>query len=139
HQRMRPSRCIGPQRNTGRARRYGSPNWAIVPGSSVRQTYRAQSRPTRLAAAADRLPDRLSIGIDIGGTNVAGGVVDEDGQILADATRATPGTDPASVLDVIADITEELRAQHHVLAIGIGAAGFVDASQSTVVFSPHLA
>src|SRR5699024_726309 len=51
----------------------------------------------------------------------------------------TPSTDPNRVLDVIVDITDELRAQHHVRALGIGAAGFVDSSQSTVVFSPHLA
>ena len=85
------------------------------------------------------MPERLSIGIDIGGSNVVGGVVDEDGQILADTRRLTPSTDPNRVLDVIVDITEELRAQHHVRALGIGAAGFVDGSQSTVVFSPHLA
>src|SRR5699024_11444649 len=85
------------------------------------------------------MPERLSIGIDIGGSNVVGGVVDEDGQILADTRRLTPSTDPNRVLDVIVDITDELRAQHHVRALGIGAAGFVDSSQSTVVFSPHLA
>lgn len=81
---------------------------------------------------------RLSIGIDIGGTNIVAGVVDEDGHVLARACRDTPGTDPAEVLDVIIDVTNELRQAHHVRSIGIGAAGFVDASQSTVLFSPHL-
>jgi len=86
------------------------------------------------------IPERLAIGIDIGGTKIAAGVVDEDGRILARAKRQTPGTDRALVLDAIADVTRELRQQHPtVKAVGIGAAGFVDASQSTVVFAPHLA
>lgn len=85
------------------------------------------------------MADRLSIGIDIGGTNVVAGVVDADGLVLASADRVTPSTSPAEVLDVIVDVTQELRSAHHIRSIGVGAAGFVDASQSTVVFSPHLA
>ena len=86
------------------------------------------------------IPERLAIGVDIGGTKIAAGVVNEDGEVLARAKRQTPGTDRALVLDAIADVTAELREQHPtVRAVGIGAAGFVDASQSTVVFAPHLA
>lgn len=85
------------------------------------------------------MADKLSIGIDIGGTNIAAGIVDEDGRILASANRPTPSTDPNDVLEAIGDLSDELRSQHHVRSIGVGAAGFVDASQSTVLFSPHLA
>ena len=86
------------------------------------------------------IPERPAIGIDIGGTKIAAGVVDEDGNVIARARRQTPGTDRALVLDAIADVTAELRELHPtVRAVGIGAAGFVDASQSTVVFAPHLA
>jgi glucokinase len=53
--------------------------------------------------------------------------------------RDTPSTSPIKVEDTIADIVHELRARHYVVALGIGAAGFVDASRSTVLFSPHLA
>lgn len=85
------------------------------------------------------MAERLAIGIDIGGTKVAAGVVDTDGHILERSRRQTPTTSPAAVLDTISDIVEDLRERHHVISVGIGAAGFVDASQSTVVFSPHLA
>ena len=83
----------------------------------------------------------LAIGIDIGGTKVAGGVVGENGEILARARRDTPHRSkrPRVVEDTIVDVVEELRAQHpDVAAVGIGAAGFVAADRATVVFAPHL-
>lgn len=85
------------------------------------------------------MADKLSIGIDIGGTKIAAGVVDEDGHVIARLRRETPTSSAADVLEAIASVTEEFVRDHHVRSIGIGAAGFVDASQSTVVFSPHLA
>jgi glucokinase len=83
----------------------------------------------------------LAIGIDIGGTKVAGGVVDENGEILARARRDTPHRSkrPRVVEDTIVDVVDELLAQHaDVDAVGIGAAGFVAADRATVVFAPHL-
>lgn len=82
---------------------------------------------------------RLAIGIDIGGTKVKAGVVDEDGVVLERVMRDTPSTSPREVEDTIAEIVTELRQRHYVVALGIGAAGFVDSTRSTVVFSPHLA
>lgn len=81
----------------------------------------------------------LAVGIDIGGTKIAAGVVDEDGRVLARSRRETPTTDPLQVLDAISDVVEEFRREHHIRAVGVGAAGFVDATQSTVLFAPHLA
>jgi len=83
--------------------------------------------------------DPLTVGIDIGGTKVLAGVVDSRGQVLARERRATPGHSPAEVEDTVVELVDELRRGHDVAAIGIGAAGFVDASRSTVMFSPHLA
>jgi glucokinase len=83
--------------------------------------------------------DELAIGIDVGGTKIAAGVVDEQGRVLARRRAETPGTDPAAVLDTIGDLVDELRGEHEVGAVGIGAAGFVDASGSAVLFAPHLA
>lgn len=98
--------------------------------------------PTRSASRA-RVAQRglrPTIGIDIGGTKVAAGVVDADGNILDRAHRNTPGlgTSPSVVEDTIADVVAELTTRHHVLGIGIGAAGFVDRTQSSVLFAPHL-
>jgi len=81
----------------------------------------------------------LAIGIDIGGTKVAAGVVDAEGNVLATARRRTPSRDPAHIADVVIEIVGQLRAEHDVKAIGIGAAGFVDAARETVLFAPNLA
>ena len=81
----------------------------------------------------------LAIGVDIGGTKVAAGVVDDDGRILARLRRDTPAHDPAKTEDVIADCIGELSAEHEIEAAGLGAAGFVDAARSTVLFAPNLA
>lgn len=99
----------------------------------------ATQRPATARPQKNRLlAERLAIGVDIGGTKIAAGVVDEDGRILERTRTSTPTTDPDSVLDAIVEVTETLRENHVVKAIGIGAAGFVDATQSTVVFAPHL-
>ncbi|GAC1324983.1 MAG: ROK family glucokinase [Mycobacteriales bacterium] len=81
----------------------------------------------------------LTIGVDVGGTKVASGVVDDDGRILARLQRPTPSTSAQDTAAVIADLVESLRADHEVSAVGIGAAGFVDAARSTVLFAPNLA
>ena len=81
----------------------------------------------------------LAIGVDIGGTKVAAGVVDADGRILARLRRDTPAQDPGRTEDVIAECVRELAADHDVEAVGLGAAGFVDAARSTVLFAPNLA
>lgn len=85
------------------------------------------------------MADELAIGIDVGGTKIAAGVVDEQGRVLARRLAETPATDPAAVLDTIGDLVNELRGEHDVGSLGIGAAGFVDASGSIVLFAPHLA
>jgi glucokinase len=81
----------------------------------------------------------LTIGVDIGGTKVAAGVVDTEGRIIARSRRDTPSTDPAATEDVIAEAVNELAAEHDVEAVGLGAAGFIDADRSVVLFAPNLA
>jgi glucokinase len=82
---------------------------------------------------------RLAIGIDIGGTKMAAGVVDEAGAVLARERAETPGSDPAAVLDTVGRLVEQLRGTHDVVAVGIGAAGLVTADGSAVRFAPHIA
>jgi glucokinase len=81
----------------------------------------------------------LTIGVDIGGTKVLGGVVTPDGEVLAQARRATPAGDQGGTLRMIVDVVAELATVHPVEAVGIGAAGWIDASRSTVLFAPNLA
>jgi glucokinase len=81
----------------------------------------------------------LTIGVDIGGTKVLGGIVGPDGAVLAQARRPTPAHDPAGTLIMIFDVISELLAVHKVDAIGIGAAGWIDAARSKVMYAPNLA
>jgi glucokinase len=82
----------------------------------------------------------LTIGIDVGGTKVAGGVVDEHGEVLASTRRGTPAADPAGTRDTIVDVAAELAQRYPAAAaIGIGAAAWIDAAGSTVLFAPNLA
>lgn len=80
----------------------------------------------------------LTIGVDIGGTKVAGGVVDDDGRILAQDRVRTPARDAAATTNAIVAVVEAMRADHDVEAVGLGIAGFVDATRSTVYFAPNL-
>ena len=80
----------------------------------------------------------LTIGVDIGGTKVAGGVVDEDGRILEQVRVSTPARDAAATTDAIVSVVESLCQGHEVEAVGLGIAGFVDATRSMVYFAPNL-
>ena len=81
----------------------------------------------------------LAIGVDVGGTKVAAGVVDEHGRILAKLKRSTPAASPPLTEQAIADVVTELLDGHQVTAIGLGAAGFVDSARATMLFAPNLA
>ncbi len=82
----------------------------------------------------------LTIGVDVGGTKVAGGVVDETGTVLTQTRRATPATDVAGTRDTIVAVAVELLAAYpEATAVGIGAAGWIDATRSIVQFAPNLA
>ena len=81
----------------------------------------------------------LTCGIDIGGTKIAGAVVDEQGRILAEARVVSPATDTEAVEDAVASLVTTLSAQHEVSAVGIGAAGYVDAGRAVVMFAPNIA
>ena len=89
--------------------------------------------------APSRPTGTVTIGVDIGGTKIAAGAVDETGTILATTRRDTPADDPALTADVIADGVRELTTRYEAVAVGLGAAGFVDASRSSVLFAPNLA
>ncbi|HEX6577633.1 MAG TPA: ROK family glucokinase [Jiangellaceae bacterium] len=81
----------------------------------------------------------VAIGVDVGGTKIAGGVVDEAGAIIARTRRDTPSTDPRAIVANIVSVVQELRRDRSIDAVGVGSAGFVDAARSTVLFAPNLA
>jgi glucokinase len=81
----------------------------------------------------------LTCGIDIGGTKIAGAVVDEQGEVLAEQRIDSPATDPEAIEETVAGLVQKLAEDHEITAVGVGAAGFVDAARSTVVFAPNVA
>ncbi|HXR45658.1 MAG TPA: ROK family glucokinase [Pseudolysinimonas sp.] len=79
-----------------------------------------------------------AIGIDIGGTKIAGALVDDDGVILRSARRPTPAGDPDAIVQTVVALIRELADDRQVVAAGVAAAGFVDASQSVVYYAPNI-
>ncbi|SDB80133.1 glucokinase [Raineyella antarctica] len=86
--------------------------------------------------AADR---PFAIGIDIGGSKVAAGVVTSSGELVDRRTLPTPTDRADAVEGAIVRLVADLSADHPVTAVGIGAAGWVDETRRIVRFSPHLA
>lgn len=80
-----------------------------------------------------------AIGVDIGGTKIAAGVVDESGNILAQTRHDTEADDVLSIDRAIADVYAELAASHEVGAMGLAAAGFVSPDRTSVLFAPNIA
>lgn len=80
-----------------------------------------------------------TIGIDVGGTKVLGGVVDELGRVLATARKDTPRQGGAALTQTIADIAKELLLTHKVASIGVSAAGFVSSDRKTMLATPNIA
>ncbi|GAA3555158.1 ROK family glucokinase [Nonomuraea rosea] len=81
----------------------------------------------------------LTIGVDIGGTKVAAGVVGDNGEIVEHTLRPTAADRPDVVAETVADVVRELSAGREIEAVGVGAAGFVDETRSIVRFAPNLA
>ncbi len=95
------------------------------------------ARPPRVSPLNAAL---LTVGVDIGGTKVVAGVVTHEGEIVDTVRRDTPdrSKSPQDVEDTIVDAVLDLATRHDVHAVGIGAAGFIDADRAKVLFSPHL-
>jgi glucokinase len=80
-----------------------------------------------------------TIGIDVGGTKVLGGVVDASGNILLEARRETPHEGGKALTSAIADVARELMDAYSVESIGISAAGFVSSDRKTMLAAPNIA
>ncbi len=82
----------------------------------------------------------LSIGIDIGGTKVLGALVDASGTVTLEKRVPSPAQDPDQMVEVVASLITELAdsAGQELEAVGVAAAGFIDATGSTVLYAPNL-
>ncbi len=79
-----------------------------------------------------------AIGIDIGGTKIAGALVSESGEILRTLKRPTPAGDPVAIVDNVVELVTQLGDGEDVIAAGVAAAGFVDVTQSIVYYAPNI-
>ncbi|MBB5935399.1 ROK family protein [Streptomyces zagrosensis] len=82
------------------------------------------------------MSDELVAALDIGGTKIAGALVDGTGALAAQTRRPTPARAAGStVMAAVLAVLDELIASRQwprVVALGIGSAGPVDASVGTV-------
>ncbi len=80
-----------------------------------------------------------TIGIDIGGTKVLGGVVNQSGEILQTARKDTPREGGKELIQVIADVALELAQEFPIDKVGISTAGFVSSDRKTILASANIA
>lgn len=81
----------------------------------------------------------LTVGIDIGGTKVLGGVVDTNGNILASFRKDTPKSGGEDLIKVIIDVVKELQQKHEITGIGVSTAGIVSSDRKTVIAAGNIA
>jgi glucokinase len=86
----------------------------------------------------DSVPPALSVGIDIGGTKIAAGLIDARGRVHHTATAGTPRPALAeSILEAVGRLVAgELAVAHRldrqVVGVGVGTAGVVDPVTGTI-------
>ncbi|NYJ74322.1 ROK family protein [Allobranchiibius huperziae] len=74
------------------------------------------------------------IGVDLGGTKTNAALIDRDGRVLRRATAATPGQrGPEEIVRTVGHLVEEVGADAHPLALGVGSAGVIDQVRGEVV------
>jgi glucokinase len=79
-----------------------------------------------------------TIGIDVGGTKIAAARVGATGGIVERAVVPSPADDPDAIVDAMLAAAEAVRGPR-VTAVGISAAGMVEAGTGVMRFAPNLA
>jgi glucokinase len=86
------------------------------------------------------MPSRLVVGVDIGGTKLAAGVVDDRLQIHQRLQRSMRGQETPALLDTIAGAVQELvnTASGEIAAVGFGIPSLIDRRSGTSVVAVNL-
>lgn len=79
-----------------------------------------------------------ALGLDIGGTKIAGARVTPLGEVVAHASRPTTPDDPEGILDALEEIFQELGGQDVLPVVGVAVAAFLDRDRETLFFSPNI-
>jgi glucokinase len=82
----------------------------------------------------------LAIGVDVGGTKLAAGLVAADGTVIDRLRAETPAVDVAAIPPLIARLTTDLsnRQGAERVPVGVGAAGLIDL-HGAVRYAPNIA
>ncbi|HEY0702267.1 MAG TPA: ROK family protein [Candidatus Acidoferrales bacterium] len=95
-----------------------------------------ENRPQKNPASAENSPENIfAIGLDLGGTNLKGGLVDATGHLHLALTEAAP-RNPTDFSAVTGAFLAKLGAGRKFSSIGIGCKGVVDSKTTKVMFSP---
>ncbi|MEF2278869.1 ROK family protein [Deinococcus sp. YIM 134068] len=82
--------------------------------------------------------NQVSIGVDVGGTKIATGVL-RGGELLDRHVQPTPETGWEAVLDAVAAQVRQLQAQHpDATLVGVGVPGPLNTDRTRVKFAPNI-
>jgi glucokinase len=82
-----------------------------------------------------------AVGVDVGGTRIAAGLVERKGRVVKETRTLTPKTGPFAVVDAIIDLVEDVSAGTHpseVAGVGIGLPAQVDFLRQSIEFCTNL-
>ena len=78
-------------------------------------------------------PAGLVLGVDIGGSKIAVGIVDPAGRVLRRWRRPTPHAGGAAVMAEVIDIARTAMHSYPIIAAGVGAPGVVDTRSGRIL------
>jgi glucokinase len=83
----------------------------------------------------------LAIGIDVGGTKLLGGVVDDEGRVIARLLGETPREGGKALTRLVAELVNQLQkdVREEISQIGLSAAGFVSADRERMLAATNIA
>ncbi len=82
-----------------------------------------------------------AVGVDVGGTRIAAGLVERKGRIIKESRRLTPKNGPFAIVDAIIELIDEVGTSVHpseVAGVGIGLPAQVDFLRQTIEFCTNL-
>lgn len=80
-----------------------------------------------------------AIGIDIGGTKMAGALVDNAGNVINELKIPSPIDDADQMIEAIGSLISKLSDGEQAVAVGVAAAGFMSADREIMYHSPNIA
>src|SRR5215813_3811175 len=78
------------------------------------------------------------LGLDIGGTNIKAGIVDETGRVIATRTAKTVTDDLNAFLSTLTELVREFQRTAVIDAIGIGVPGLRSSKTHIIETSPNI-